>query len=137
MALLLVTAFSLLDGRYMAAMSALKTLSMVFLLSFMAAVSSPDSGVQGSLTRNTARGISNFCNLKRRTSMKHLSIMYNAYFCLIPCELIIWMYSALICSSWHSSSLLKLALSSCNKTKKLNSFLLKSQIIIYLDCQGV
>ena len=57
-----------LAGRYMAAISALNTLSMVFLLSFMAAVSSPDSGVQASLTRHTARGISNFCNLKRISS---------------------------------------------------------------------
>ena len=54
-----------LAGRYMAAISALNTLSIVFLLSFMAAVRSPDSGVQASLTRLTARGISNFCSLRK------------------------------------------------------------------------
>ena len=40
--------------------------SRTFLLSFMAAVMRPDSGVHGSLIRLTARGISNFCSLNRR-----------------------------------------------------------------------
>ena len=90
-----------LAGRYMAAISALNTLSMVFLLSFMAAVSSPDSGVQASLTRHTARGISNFCNLKRicRLGKGSEESQKWSYFCWIPWELRILMYSTFTCSS--------------------------------------
>ena len=64
---LLLAIFSfLLPGpwRYICAISSLNFSSMFFLLSFMAAVRRPDSGVHSSLTRCTACGISNFCNLE-------------------------------------------------------------------------
>ena len=56
----------LLFNEYNSKISLAKAASKDFLFSFMAAVSRPDSGVQGSLTRKTAWGISNFCNLERR-----------------------------------------------------------------------
>ena len=63
---MLLTKPKLLLLRYMSVISVENVASKTFLLSFMAAVMRPDSGVQGSLIRLTARGISNFCSLNRR-----------------------------------------------------------------------
>ena len=64
--LLLLMKPILLLLRYMSLISLENVASMTFLFSFMAAVISPDSGVQASLIKETARGISNFCSLRSR-----------------------------------------------------------------------